>query len=336
MTAASPDHLVPADPHTYPEACADRPRTPRHHPLRYAAFDLDGTLLDRRGRFLPGLADGLTRLRDQGVRPLLVTGRSLSSFRGISPTDPVLTAFDDPLLLSHGNVLLRRTEGLITVTRALPEGIALRLAAAGLPDTVTETGDALVARTRRAALAYSLAYDLPRSAVATEPAGPAKGESAAAVTVFGAAAGLSGLSGKLAGLSHDLDRISAFQGCVVRPEGTCKAAALDAHLRETYGEEQGLSAVIAFGDSRNDGCLLGSAAYGVAVEGSDEIAVRHCDQLLTGPLADFLATFDAHRRLPQASVTAHTTARPPCFGAHAAGAAEKPVGTPSATGRSGR
>lgn len=280
---------------------AEAPSAPsERRRLRYAVFDLDGTVLGPSQRFLPGVAEGLHRLRAQGLRLLLVTGRSVRSFRSLDASAPELRAFDDPLLLSNGNVLWDRGAGSVTVSRALPAELAARLASADVADTVTETASGLIAGSRRAALAYARAYGVRREDIMTGAlAADHRAEDAVAVTVFGAEADL---TEQLTGLSHDLDRISAFGALVVRPEHTCKAAAVHEHVRRRYGESHGLSSTVAFGDARNDACLLGSAALGVAVQGADQAAVRHSDEWLSGPLGEYLARFVADRAVAAAGI----------------------------------
>ncbi|WP_225809595.1 HAD hydrolase family protein [Streptomyces spinosus] len=286
--------------------------------LRFAAFDLDGTLLAVDGTFRPGLTRRFLGLRRQGVVPLLVTGRTAGSFRHVDPDGAHLGALEDRVLLSDGNVVLDRATGALTTLRSLPAAAFGRLAGAGLSNLVAELDGALIATSRRAALQYTRGYALPRSEVVVDPGLDCAAGTLTGVTVFDSCPDLDAL---LTGVPHEIDRIGAFGAAVVRPEGTCKASGLAEYLSRYWGRS-GLDTVVAFGDAHNDGCLLGSAALGVAVAGADEVAVRHSDIRLTEPIEAFLATFDpdlVRRPTHQAGSVANGGAGEPCFGAHVRG-----------------
>lgn len=243
--------------------------------FRIAAFDLDETVF-RDGAFVPGLDVGLGHLRQLGVRPMLVTGRSSVAFRHVGP---VPDGFDHRILLSNGNAVLHRAYGRVETSAVLPGEVLSRLVADDGRDLVAETADELLASTGRAAVAHARAYRLPRSAITVDPARVA-GAAATAVTVYGAPGGPGGL---LAGAAVEVDRITAYHGYVLRPSGTCKARAVS---QVVAGGD--LSRVIAFGDGYNDACLLAAAGRGVAVDGADEVATRHSRVRLDRPLPEYL------------------------------------------------
>jgi hydroxymethylpyrimidine pyrophosphatase-like HAD family hydrolase len=63
---------------------------------RMLALDLDGTLLDARGRLHPASVEGVRRARDAGLRVMICTGRGLVESRSfmheLEQTDPVAVA----------------------------------------------------------------------------------------------------------------------------------------------------------------------------------------------------------------------------------------------------
>lgn len=260
-------------------SASTRPPGPRH-----AAFDLDGTLLDDCGGYAPSLPDGLRALRSAGVSPLLITGRPVAGFRRFDP-DGVLTGALEHFLLSDGNVLLDRVTGEVTALRRLPAELPDRLVDSGVRHFVVELAAEPVASSRQAALQYARTHGMPRSEVTVATDVRALPGPLVAVTVFPPHPGL---SPAVDGLPHDLDTVRAFDACVIRPRGTCKATGL-ARFLARYRDEPDLSRVVAFGNGYNDACLLASAACGVAVRGADDVAVRNCDRHLTEPLGDFLS-----------------------------------------------
>lgn len=286
---------------------------PSRPAVRFAAFDLDGTLLDARGRLWPNLAERIHELATSGLAPLVVSGRTVRSFRELPLAGRPPSGLADEVLLGDGSVVLHRSTGVVTALRWLPASAVQTSLDAGAHDLVAEVGGDLVASSRRAALLYAHTYALPRSAVAvdTQPA-EAPGQ-VTAITVFDEPPDLARV---LAGVPHDTHRIGSFGALLIRPQGTCKATGLTARLASRPGQP-GLDTVVAFGDAFNDGCLLASCRLGVAVADADETAARCADVRLFEPLADFLVGFGPDRAvsLSRAAVSRRLGATP-CSGAH--------------------
>ncbi|MFI7388452.1 HAD family hydrolase [Streptomyces sp. NPDC049813] len=286
--------------------------------VRYAAFDLDGTLLDPRGRLRPGLADRLAELAASGLAPLVVSGRAVRSFRELALAGLPSSVLADEVLLGDGAVVLRRSTGRVTALRWLPADVLRTLADGGARDFVAEAGGELVASSRRAALLYARMYALSRSVVTVDShPSPARGQ-LTAVTAFDASEDLA----RRCGARHDTDRVGPLGALQIRPRGTCKASGLAAHLARR-AERPVLDAVTAFGDAFNDACLLAACRLGVAVQGADEVCARCAHVSLDRPLADFLSGFGPERaaRLSRAAVPPGTARRgrggaTPCSGAH--------------------
>lgn len=98
---------------------------------RLLVVDLDGTLLDSRGRVSPGNRSALDRARDAGLEIVVATGRSWIESRhvldAIGPTDLFIGAGGATLHHSADGRLLRRR----TVERDLVEAIAASVVAHG-------------------------------------------------------------------------------------------------------------------------------------------------------------------------------------------------------------
>ncbi|MDF3290296.1 HAD family hydrolase [Streptomyces silvisoli] len=258
--------------------------------LRYAAFDLDGTLLDQTGRLLKGVADGVRRLRERGIVPIVVSGRSYESFRQLAFSDHFLALWDDHVLLDDGDVILDRRSGALDCRVVMPADTAPRLMAQGYEDFVLEWQGKHYATGRRAALAFGMAYELPRSSI--ELSLPLLTDcQPTRIVVVGAGAELASTSD---GFGVEVAPIRRFGAAVLRPLHGGKLKGLTAHLARRFNA-QDLSGVIAFGDGDNDALLLSRCAVGVAVADCAPAAAASASILLDGPLADFLAVLEPGR-----------------------------------------
>ncbi|MEU2665194.1 HAD hydrolase family protein [Micromonospora sp. NPDC007220] len=253
--------------------------------LAFAAFDLDGTLVDERGVPLPGTIEGLARLRDRGLALLLVTGRSTVLFEALGLPEHLLELFGPRLLLDNGNVEYDRATARAAYRRALPREVVPALLAAGFTELVAELDHRYVATSRRASTWFAMAHRLPRSSIEVDPQ-LGGGAQVGSVLVLDRVPLPEGLLGG----AVEAIPFAGTAAKLLRPAGTCKTAAVTALLAEQAGEAD-LKRVIAFGDGRNDRCLLASAAVGVAVADSHADAAARATMRLSGPIGDFLAAF---------------------------------------------
>lgn len=258
--------------------------------IRYAAFDLDGTVLDAGGRPREGIVEAVTRLRALGIEPMLVSGRSAASFRQVVRDRRFGGIWDAEALLSDGNVRYSLDTGEVTCLRTLPVDVLAHLADRPGLDLVVEQHGAHVASSRRAAIQYVMAYRMPP---ATVPVGGWPGIDLGAVTAVTVFRRVEVVRGWLRGLACQAVAIRPFDATVVRPTRTCKARALRRHLRNRF--DVGLDRVIAFGDGVNDAAMLGRCAIGVAVRGSHPAALARCSHRLDQELVPFLTALCPRR-----------------------------------------
>jgi hypothetical protein len=251
--------------------------------VRFAAFDLDGTLLDTMDRPLAGVTEAIAALGRLGIVSFLATGRSPVSLRAAGLDQPLLRVLHPRMVVSDGDGVLDRGSRLFRPLRWLPGIIRDRLLGAGLTDVATEVDGQYHANSRRAALGVAMAYRIPRANVVVTP-GLAQEGRITRVMVFGASGDLVSL---LDGIRHTARRLRAFDATLLRPPGTNKARALTALLRLEFGE-RGLGRVIAFGDGATDAELLKSARLGIAVQNSEPLAVKAADRQLAEPLTSYL------------------------------------------------
>jgi phosphoserine phosphatase len=257
-------------------------------PFRFAAFDLDGTLLDSNDRELDGIRLGLSRLRRAGLTLTLVTGRSLARLSYIRLSEALLSLLDEWILLSDGDAKANIRRRAFVQVRSIPYDIPVQLTAAGISDLVIEAGGQHIATSPRAATAFAMAYRIPRKLVKIEPR--AMPEAAIGrIVAFGAHDEIRASLGGTAAVN--VRRMSAFAATLVHPHSTCKSTALSQHLRNEFGEHS-LDHVISFGDGANDAQLLRRSRIGVAVRHSDESAVAAADLHLSVSLGQFLQELD--------------------------------------------
>ena len=255
--------------------------------IRFAAFDLDGTLLDDKGRLFEGVVQGIQAVVDHGLLPVVVTGRTLDSFLSLNWEPAFLDLFDDQIVCSDGNLLFHKKTRSLHVRDTLPPDVfpllweLLRSEA----DFIVEMGGRHYASTKKAVLQYCMLYllDRPRVQVADFASLPV--HEATRIVVFP--------SRELKLPDHE-----AFKSCAVAylpflysilitPDRACKAQGLQEHLRSRY-QEPDLSKVIAFGDNLNDCRLLQESGIGVAVQGSHPAANTENDKQQNMPIGDYL------------------------------------------------
>ncbi len=105
------------------------PWHPRHptHVIRLLAIDVDGTLLDSRGRIPQDNLDALTAAVGRGTQLVIVTGRSYSFAL------PAVVPLPDPLLMIvHNGAIARVRSGETVLRRLLPRDSARAVLAATL------------------------------------------------------------------------------------------------------------------------------------------------------------------------------------------------------------
>jgi HAD superfamily hydrolase (TIGR01484 family) len=251
-------------------------------PYRYAAFDLDGTIVEDDGTISESTVDGLRRLRAERIALFIVSGRSPYTFR-LLDLARVLELFEPTLVLSDGDIRWNWRTGTVEEMRTVPDTVVPTLLASGITNFVVDTGRGLAASSRSAAIEHAIFYRYPRSAITVSDRPP--GTSVGKITVYADPATV------LAAL-RDIEGCAprpAPEGkrCNVAPAGSCKAAGLARLLASDYGEPT-LAPLIAFGDGDNDACLLRTAGAGVAMAVSEADAARGATVRLTGPLGTYL------------------------------------------------
>jgi HAD superfamily hydrolase (TIGR01484 family) len=254
--------------------------------IRYAAFDLDGTILEQTGFIDDRLLIQISRLRLDGIYSSIVTGRSLRSFLSLGLRAAILSQFEPEVLLYNGNAVFHPSTETFEVRNRIPIHVPALLRNMGINEIVVDQGAHLVASNAKSALMYSMIYGLPRSEIRIGYSSDLELTTALEMTVFPSGKEIDPL---VTEEMLEVRRIGYLDAVAVQPAGTCKAVALARHLRN-QPSRVGLGNVVAFGDGYNDGCMINSAAFGVAMRQSDEVASGNCDIQLLVPLHEFLAS----------------------------------------------
>lgn len=94
--------------------------------IRFAAFDVDGTLVDSRLNMTEPVRAALRRLLDAGVEVAIATGRALSELGELRALFPEIRYF----IFSHGAAALNTKSGNTLYSRLLPLPLAREIARA--------------------------------------------------------------------------------------------------------------------------------------------------------------------------------------------------------------
>ncbi|MBJ8030417.1 HAD hydrolase family protein [Bacillus cereus group sp. N21] len=255
--------------------------------IKYAAFDLDGTILDEKGKLFDGVNQGIKLLVSKSITPIIITGRTYDSFRGLRLEKEFLKMFNDIVILNDGNVFFHRGTGSLTIKSVL-SSMLFPFIYSLLHDKaefVIEADGKHYASNRQAVLKYSMIYMVPRNYIHVVNFNQQNFGGITNIFVFPPdKIDLSMLTKRFACNVAYIDYLNTV---VITPSNTCKAVALKKHLREHF-DETSLQHIVAFGDGYNDRNMLRNCKIGIAVEKSHKDAVEHCDYHLDQPIGKFL------------------------------------------------
>ena len=266
-------------PHAKPARSA-RPRpAPPANPIRLIAIDVDGTLLDGRGRLPPRNRLAVQRAIDAGVQVALVTGRAFHHARPVAEELAPAHAPDALALIVSNGGLTKRLDGATLDRRLLPRATARALVTAMRP----RHAGAAVIFDRPDARQYvyeGIDWSHPQRAwyyernrafmTRVEPLETALDDDPVQVAFTGGVAAMRTLAAELrrrpeaAGLTPTLTEYAArdFSLLDVVAAGCSKGAALAAWSRRLGVEPD---AVMAVGDNLNDREMLAFAGRPVVM-----------------------------------------------------------------------
>jgi len=137
----------------------------RARPFDYAAFDLDGTLLNDNGAISDDTVAGLRRLKGERIALFIVSGRSPYLVRLLGLAPDVVELFEPTMVLRDGDIIWNWRTDSVEAMRTIPDAVIPTLASYSFPDFVVDTGRGLVASSRRAAAGHAVFYRCPRSSI---------------------------------------------------------------------------------------------------------------------------------------------------------------------------
>ncbi|MDP8947240.1 MAG: Cof-type HAD-IIB family hydrolase [Actinomycetota bacterium] len=243
-------------------------------PFELGVFDLDGTVLRRDLRITARTVAALDRLREQGVRLLVATGRR---FEGAREHALRLGFADGDPLICYGGSMVRRIDGETLLHRTLPKELGVEVlewaAERSLHARVFVDGSIITSPDTPAALEHLRRSEEPGVSSVDSPARWLRdgGEEPTKLVLVDhpdsvehwleeARAAFAGRLFVTRSLPHYVE--------VGGLEGT-KASALK-YLCELWGVDP--SRALAFGDADNDVDMLRFVGHGVAVGGmTDEV-----------------------------------------------------------------
>ena len=259
-------------------------------PVRLIAIDIDGTLLDGRGRLPPRNRRAVRRAIDEGVHVVLVTGRAFYHARPIAEELAPRHAPAAPALIVSNGALTKRADGTTLDRRLLPRETARAVVAALRP---RQRGVAMIfdRSDARQYVYEGIDWSHPQRAwyyernrafiTRVEPIEAALDADPAQVAFTGGVEPMRALAGEVAGLPQAPDVTATLTEYAERDfslldliaGGWSKGAALRAWTRRLGLDA---AAVMAVGDNLNDREMLEFAGrpvvMGNAVEPLEQLA----------------------------------------------------------------
>lgn len=255
--------------------------------IKFAAFDLDGTLIDDRGQLIGDVHGAVNILRQRGIIPMIVTGRTYDSFFSLNLDPSLLHLFHHDVLLNDGNVVCHHQKKTFDVKQYLDSALCKQIISLfdRKAEFVMESNGKHVASSKSAKLKYCMLYTFPREKIEV---GHKKEFHFDRVTkLFILPKETIDIAHQLRDCYCEVADAQFLNAQVISPKGICKADMLGHHLLDCFGESD-LGRVMAFGNGHNDRLLLKKAKWGVAVQDSHPSAIELCDVHLKEPIYNYL------------------------------------------------
>ncbi|MER3114788.1 HAD hydrolase family protein [Bacillus altitudinis] len=255
--------------------------------IKFAAFDLDGTLIDDRGELIGDVHGAVNMLRQRGIIPIIVTGRTYDSFFSLDLDRSLLALFHHDVLLNDGNVICHHEKKTFEVKQYVDAALCQQIITSldGKAEFVMESHGKHVASSKSAKLKYCMLYSFPREKIEV---GHKKEFNFERVTkLFILPKEKVDLARQLKDCHCDVADAQFLNAQVISPKGICKADMLEHHLFDCFGERD-FDRVIAFGNGHNDRLMLKKAKWGLAVQDSHPSAIELSDVHLQEPISDYL------------------------------------------------
>ncbi|MEI3896113.1 MULTISPECIES: HAD-IIB family hydrolase [Bacillus] len=252
--------------------------------FKFAAFDLDGTIVNERGEISQNIEKAILKLRKSGITPIIATGRVLQSYKNLFSSNRYNKLFHNKIVCHDGNILYE--EGKITILKKIDLDFfwSIFYSLKSSADFVVINNGECFAETKSAALKYSMVYRINRSQIIVKSFDEINLNGLSNVYVF----------------PKDKDKqisINYFSNYNVKPISYLNAFKITPNVNKADGlikllatdfHEKNLEKVIAFGDGENDVQMLNNCAIGIAVQNSHPAAINCSTYSINIPIEKFI------------------------------------------------
>ena len=131
--------------------------------FKFAAFDLDGTIVNERGEISQNIEKAILKLRKSGITPIIATGRVLQSYKNLFSSNRYNKLFHNKIVCHDGNILYE--EGKLRYLKIDLDFWSIFYSLKSSADFVVINNGECFAETKSAALKYSMVYRINRSQI---------------------------------------------------------------------------------------------------------------------------------------------------------------------------
>lgn len=249
------------------------------------AFDLDGTIINECGELYPGVHDGVRKIKNKGLKCIIITGRNVQSFQSLSLSIEFLELFEDCILCEEGNVVYNWKNKKITIRNSLPVNTF-----SNVFDNINKlnfvwiSNGKLFFSNRSALLYYCALYNIKNCNTAKDDIEEEKKEYNNITFLL------------LFIKNHDIEEFidtesdkyqselisGKLSRLKISPINTCKSVNLNGFLKKQY--RLNLNNVISFGNDHKDYNLIKNSGLGIAVENCTSDLINVADIHLNKPI----------------------------------------------------
>lgn len=253
----------------------------------FAAFDLDGTLINDENQVYDQVFEGLQYLKSIGLQLIIATGRTINALNSLKLNDKYLDLFVNQIILNDGNVIYNRTNGMYQVINSIPFEYFEEIHSWNEReiDFVIEMNGCHYANTKEAALKYANVFKTNRKYIRISQLGLFEFSEITEIALFPRKKN-NMIDSKIFTDLH-VKYTSLYDTTLLLPKRTCKGTGL---LKALKDKEIGLDKVIAFGNGKNDITMFNKCNTSVAVKNSEKDLAKIATFQLRHEIGPYLLT----------------------------------------------
>jgi len=262
--------------------------------IKFAAFDLDGTLVDEKGKLIKNVQQGLENIKGRDIILFIVTGRTVDSFLSLNFSDEFLELFNENVFCADGNVIFNSKTKNIKTNIYLEKKLLYFLSKhfKSVSEFVIETKDGYYATSKCALIKHCFLFKMKRNQFKLINQEFSSLNHVAKIRMYPMQELSLDLKYESVKFSCKIRYSRHFNSIILSPK-ICKAKALLKFICFEYGLED-LHHVIAFGDGENDSTILKESKFGIAMMKSHNLAIENCDLHLSIPISEYLTEDDGN------------------------------------------